>query len=289
MKSLMLLLALCCSYLLNGQSKKTPITWDPDEILQRDYDAPTVLLVGSFHFAYYGLDEHVTKEDDKVNVLLPSRQKEMKELVEYIAKFKPNKIAIEAGRNSAYVMVRYRDYLEDPSSLRANEIDQITFPLMKKFGLDTLYGTNTYGIARDLHMHKDSLTFRPFLDSIWRDEINVEDRFEKLYNEFYDYDDKLALEYSLLEYFKFMNSDISIDRGFGDYLVGAFKNGKYEGADGMVLNWYSRNLRIYRNIQNITQEGDRILVLYGAGHLTILKNLFECSPEYDLVKFNDLD
>ncbi len=274
-----------CSW---AQSNSNPITFDPDEILQKDDNIPSVLLVGSFHFAYYGLDGHVTKEEDKVNVLLPHRQKEMEELVNYIAQFKPNKIVVEGGRNSGYIIRRYEEYIEDPKSLRANEIDQIAFPLMKRFGLDTLYGCNSWSLAGSLTQHRDSLVFRALADSIWRDFPENEQVYSKRYDEFYEYDDKLTLEYTLLEYFKFMNSDKSINRNFGAYLVGSFKNGSYEGADGLSIHWYNRNLRIFRNIQNMTEPGDRIMVLFGAGHMTILKNLFECSPEYELVKFGEV-
>ncbi len=269
-------------------NNSNPITFDPDEILQKDIVPAEVLLVGSFHFAYYGLDSHVTKEEDQINVLSPERQKEMKELLDYISEFKPNKIVVEGGRNSGYIIRRYEEYISDPSSHRANEIDQIAFPLMKKFGLDTLYGCNSWSLAGDMSKHKDSLVFNAFMDSIWRDEISFNDPMDSMYFVYYDKDDALAKEYTLLEYFKWMNNDKNIDRGFGAYLVGGFKSGEYEGSDALAIHWYNRNLRIFRNIQNITEEGDRIMVLFGAGHLTILKNLFECSPEYELTKFGEI-
>jgi len=44
-------------------------------------------------------------------------------------------------------------------------------------------------------------------------------------------------------------------------------------------------MRIYRNIQKINAKAtDRILAIFGAGHLNILKLLFESSPECNLVK-----
>ncbi|MEM6805126.1 MAG: DUF5694 domain-containing protein [Bacteroidota bacterium] len=272
-----------------AQTNEKGLLLDPDKILLKGKQPPKVLLVGSFHFAYYGLDAHVTKEEEQVNVLSPKRQAEMKELLDYIATFKPTKIAVEGGRNSGYIIRRFERYMKNPKKLKANEIDQIAFPLMKKFELDTLYGVNSYGLNQDLYNHPDSLTLRPLLDSMYKDwDYRSESEMSKRYFELYDADDRLALDNSLLDYFKHMNTDKSINRGWGAYLVGDFKNGSYEGADAMAVSWYSRNLRIYRNIQNITEEGDRILVIFGAGHLTILKNLFECSPEYELVKFNDL-
>ncbi|MGB4930971.1 MAG: DUF5694 domain-containing protein, partial [Chitinophagales bacterium] len=60
----------------------------------------------------------------------------------------------------------------------------------------------------------------------------------------------------------------------------------YEGADALAMHWYSRNLRIYRNLQEITTApDDRILVIIGQGHAQILTHLFECSNEFNLVKF----
>jgi len=262
---------------------------DPDEILQKGQKVPEVLLVGCFHFAYYGLDAHVTKEEDEVNVLLPERQAELRDLVAYIAKFKPTKIAVEGGRNSGYILRRYEEYLKDSTSLRANEMDQIGFRLMKQFELDTLYGVNDYGLSRDLYSHKDSSVFRPLIDSVYKDwDFRNEEAISQRYDKLYDLYDKKTKENNLLDYFKNMNSDKVIDRDFGAYLVGDFKNGTYEGADALAMHWYSRNLRIFRNIQNITEPEDRILVIFGAGHLSILKNLFQCSPEYELIRFNEL-
>lgn len=262
---------------------------DPDEILQKGQQVPEVLLVGSFHFAYYGLDAHVTKEEDEVNVLLPERQAQLRELVAYIAKFKPTKIAVEGGRNSGYILRRYEEYLEDSTSLRANEMDQIGFRLMKQFELDTLYGVNDYGISRDLYDHKDSAVYRPLIDSVYKDwDFSNDEAISQRYDKLLELDDKINKENTLLDYFKHMNSDKSIDRDFGAYLVGDFKNGSYEGADALAMHWYSRNLRIFRNIQNITEPEDRLLVIFGAGHMSILKNLFQCSPEYELIRFNEL-
>ena len=277
-------------FFIESFGQNDPILFDPDQILvQAEDKTPEILLVGSFHFAYYGLDAHVTKEEDQVNVLSPKRQAEMKELVDYIAQFKPTKIAVEGGRNSGYIIRRFEKFMETPEKNRANEVDQIAFPLMKQFGLDTLYGVNSYGLSRDFYRHPDSSVLVPLMDSIYKDwDFNNKNTMSERYSKLYDMDDQLALNNSLLDYFKHMNADKIIDRDWGAYLVGDFKNGSYEGADALAMHWYSRNLRIMRNIQNITEPGDRILVIFGAGHMSILKYLFQCSPEYKLIIFNDL-
>jgi len=57
----------------------------------------------------------------------------------------------------------------------------------------------------------------------------------------------------------------------------------YRKAD-IVSNWYKRNLRIFANINRITEPGkDRILVIIGAGHLKLLKGFAEDAPYFDEV------
>ena len=262
---------------------------DPDSILVGNRKQPAIFLVGCFHFAYYNFDAHKISKDDQLDILSDQKQKEMQELLEYLYKFKPTKIAVEGGRNTGYLMNRYRAYKagKEPGK---DEIDQIGFRLMDKFGLDTIYGVNDVTLLSDLYDSKDSLVFRPVLDSIYQDwDFTSNDPISKIYSQYYKENDKLALKMSLLDYFKYTNTDKILDRGYGAYLNGDFKLGNTRGADALAMHWYSRNLRIYRHIQQITTSpDDRILVIFGRGHIEILKHLFECSPEYKLVKFNDL-
>ena len=62
-----------------------------------------------------------------------------------------------------------------------------------------------------------------------------------------------------------------------------------EGPDALSIFWLNRNLRIFRKIQRIEHTpDDRILVIFGAAHIAILNWLSESTPEFDLVKFNEL-
>jgi len=91
----------------------------------------------------------------------------------------------------------------------------------------------------------------------------------------------------LIDYFKHINSKETHQYDYGAYLVGDFKLDTYRGADVLSVFWYNRNLRIFRNIQRITESTeDRIIIIIGNGHAAILRQLLESSPEYD---FNELD
>lgn len=263
---------------------------DPDAILVGQRQQPSVLLVGSFHFEYYNLDAHKIPKDQQVDILSMQKQKEMEELVNYLYKFKPTKIAIEAGKNTGYIMKKYRAFKRAEKPLGKDEIEQIGFRLMDKCNLDTIFGVDAGSLADDLSRGKDSSTFRFMLDSIYANwDYISDDIISQRYKQFYKADEQLALTMSLPDYFKYTNSDKILNRGFGAYLNGDFTLGDTRGADALAIGWYSRNLRIYRHLQQITTApSDRILVIFGRGHMEILKHLFECSPQYKLIKFDEL-
>ncbi|MDZ4752089.1 MAG: DUF5694 domain-containing protein [Flavobacteriales bacterium] len=282
MKTILTALILCSAIWLSAQV-------DPDDILVGNDEQPMVLLVGSFHFAYYNLDAHVVNEEDQVNVLLPHRQKEMAELVSHILQFRPNKIVVESGPNTGYLMHRYREYGKGVHKLRADEMEQIGFRIMERMGLDTIYGVDAGTLVGSLYDHKDSLVLRPILDSIFDEwDFRSDDGISRRYSRYYRATDSLELRQSLLESFIAMNSEKSYQRGYGAYLNGDFELGEYEGSDALALHWYSRNLRIFRNIKRVASSPkDRILVLYGAGHMGILHHLFTCDPSFILVSFKN--
>jgi len=274
----------CCAHL----SAQKPV--DPDNFLVGNRKQPSVFLVGSFHFAYYNLDAHKTSKDKQVDIKSKEKQKELAALLDYIARFKPTKIAVEGGRNTGYLMQRYREYKAGKRELGADEREQIGFRLLDRFNLDTIYGTDDMPFVSSLRNSKDSTLYRPLIDSIYKDwDFQNDDSLSKLYKKFYEYKDALAAKLPLLDFFKYMNSEKVLNRGFGAYLIGDFKLGNTRGADALAMHWDSRNLRIFRHIQQITTSpDDRILVLYGSGHIQLLNQLFECSPEYNYIKFNEL-
>lgn len=278
------------SFSISGQNKK----FNPDDILVGNRQIPSVLLVGTFHFDYPNMDVNKTSEDKQVNVLTPKRQKEMEELVDYIAKFKPTKILIEWNPTSNSVMKKYKAYKIGKVKMERDEIEQIGFRLLTRLNLDTLYGVNAGSLFDELYDSKDSLIFRPTLDKIFSGWQNYNYKCDKeickLQDSLSNYQTELQLKWTLLEFFKYYNTDKSLNRNFGGYFNGEyFEQGKFRGADALALDWYDRNLRIYRNIQSIeTKTTDRLLVLFGQGHISLLKQMFECDPNYRLIKFNDL-
>ena len=125
---------------------------------------------------------------------------------------------------------------------------------------------------------------------------------QKFMDFFYNHPDSLFNPYrnekeifkthGILAELKRINEDDNTTKTLGFYLVGAFKyetpeNNQF-GVDFTTGWWFNRNLRIFRNIQliNATPK-DRVLVIFGVGHMNLLNIFFEASPEYQLLKVND--
>jgi hypothetical protein len=72
----------------------------------------------------------------------------------------------------------------------------------------------------------------------------------------------------------------------GTALAGAGDN--YIGADALG-RWYRRNIRIYSNTYDIVnfQEAERVLLIYGSGHVWQLRQFFSDSPDFDYIEVSD--
>lgn len=257
---------------------KTPASFFPK-------NKAKILVVGTFHFNYPGLDSHKTTPEDQIDVLKEPKKSEVSELVAYIKKFKPTKIAIEANPNWNATQ-KLRDYNKGEFRDKRDERYQLAMRTASELGLDTLYQVNSNSLSNDLYK-RDSIYLKQITGAVnWDYEEPLWEGFE----EWMAYDDKLIPKMNLTEYFKYMNSKESHQYGYGIYLLGDFKTENNQGADHLSIWWYNRNLRIFRNITGITESPeDRIMVIMGNGHAAILRNLFESSPEYEFIEFDSLE
>jgi hypothetical protein len=58
----------------------------------------------------------------------------------------------------------------------------------------------------------------------------------------------------------------------------------HPGVD-VVAQWYRSNLHIFANLLRlVTSPADRILVIYGQGHVKLLRSFIEGSPDLQFVE-----
>ena len=222
---------------------------------------PEILVLGTYHMANPGHDIANMQADD---VLSPRRQQDIAQLVEVLKRFHPTKIAIEASVGSKRVAREYADYLAGKYALTANEVDQIGYRMARELGHHAVYPVDEDGefpYYRVLNYAKANGRAEQFnaMQASTAARVKAEGNFLQ--------------SHTVLEMLKYMNSDSSVASDVAAY-YGFVPYGDpfdYAGPDLLAL-WFQRNIRIYRNIVALAESpNDRILVIYGAGHLGWLR------------------
>ncbi|WP_336516734.1 DUF5694 domain-containing protein [Pollutibacter soli] len=267
----------CILFAQKKEAIQSPGSFFPKERIK-------VLVVGTFHLDYPGLDAHKTDDQDKIDVLKDPKKAEVTALVEYLKKFKPTKIAIEAfpGWNATN---KLREYNQGGLRDKRDERIQIAVRLASELKLDTLYSIDAESFDNELSKLDTNYFTKLFADY----DFDNSDPYNAMYKKWLIYEDKLPSKMTLLDYFKRINSKESHRLGYGAYLIGDYKLDDTRGADILSVWWYNRNLRIFRNLQRLSKDPtERILMVFGNGHAAVLRQLLESSPEYEFIEFDQL-
>lgn len=233
----------------------------------------SVLLFGTFHMNNPGLDMDNYESDD---VLAPKRQQEIQEVVDRLKLYNPTKIVVEAlTDNHKALNNEYLSYVKGDFSLTANEIHQLGFRTAAELGHHDIYpvdwnewiGGISLGDVYDyskLHMPE---LFKE-LNSNNRDGANH----------------KSTKTPTIKELLLALNNPKAVQADHKTYMtiarVGVGSNNI--GIDWLCNYWYRRNMIIYANISRLSSPEDRILVIYGAGHIHLLSQFIKESDLFSL-------
>lgn len=92
---------------------------------------------------------------------------------------------------------------------------------------------------------------------------------------------------SILDLYRWLNSEACINNDRNMYLdLNAIADQPYTHSHALA-RWYERNLCIFSNIQQLAKTYQNIIVLYGAGHLTIFRDLINACDQMKLIDAND--
>ncbi|MGD1148047.1 MAG: DUF5694 domain-containing protein [Thermoanaerobaculaceae bacterium] len=236
-----------------------------------------VLVLGVYHMANPGRDIFNMQADD---VLSPKRQEEIAELEAALKKFQPTKIAVEADYGTDAVPKRYAEYLTGTRPLSRNEVEQIGFRLAKDLGHTTIYPVD----------EEAEFPFQRVLD--YAKATGQSAKLEAMMGEIGEMvkaQDQYLKTHTVLQTFLFMNSDARVAQDVGFYVLEARygEPGDYAGPD-LLAEWYRRNARIYNNVAKlVATPEDRVLVIFGAGHLGWLRQDFAADPTLRLRKLEE--
>jgi len=237
-----------------------------------------VLVLGTYHMANPGRDIFNMKSDD---VLSPKRQAEIAELVAVLKRFRPTKVAVEADVWNEDVAKRYADFVAGKRELSRNETEQVAFRLAKEMGHAAVHPVDVDGDF-------------PFLRLVnYAKGAGRSGELEALQAEIgamVKAQDAYLASHTVLETLLYMNADEKVAQDMGFYYRQAHlgEPGDWAGAD-LVADWFRRNVRISANVARLaSSSGERVVVIYGAGHLGWLRQNVANDPTLRLRTLGEL-
>lgn len=232
-----------------------------------------ILVIGSYHMSNPGLDAVSVKADD---VLSPKRQREIDELVTRLASFRPTKVAVEIpfGRDSMSNAL-YRRYMQGTHTPDRTEMQQLGFRVAKTANLQRIYGVD-YNLDVNLG--------GVMIWALTHGQAELASAAQSISATLLAEADSMMKHATVSEIISALNS-ARADSVHGIYLaalrVGA--DTSYPGAT-VAARWYERNLKIASNILRVIDSPtDRVLVVIGAAHAPILRELLERVPGVNVV------
>ena len=215
-------------------------------------------MLGTYHMANRNRDIFNLHADDD---LAPKRQQEITQVIEVLKKFRPTRIAIEADLGNSQIAQDYSAYVAGKyTPFRATKPTKSDSAWPKNWAIKTVYPVNVVGdfpVQRVMNFAKAHGTSDKLdaLMAAFGAEVKLEQDFLQ--------------SHTVLEMLEYLNSDSLAAKDVAQYyaVVPFGEDGDYAGPDLLAL-WYERNIRIYQNIRALVESpNDRILVIYGAGHL----------------------
>ena len=192
---------------------------------------------------------------------------------------RPSKILVECDiEEDDAIQKTFERYLAGEHQLTRNETNQIGFRLAKRLGHPKVHCVD-WGIFPDdpVYNYANYAAQYPDLDAY------VKERYETLTRRINARTEAMR-PLPIKDQLIMLNQPEAMGRdhqGYFDWLRIA-RGQEYSGADYLSW-WYGRNLKILTNIIRLTESSeDRILVIYGAGHLKLLNQLAEESGYYQV-------
>ncbi len=240
-----------------------------------------ILLLGTFHFMESDIDLYSRES-----------QKELELLAESIKSFAPDTIAVEAASHaqkdidSSYEKFCLDD-LNDSDKMRHENLGDIhifggCYPIMYNneavqigYRLGKILShTKIYAIDDDTALNMKSM--KSTMPSL-----------AQAKSDFKAYSAAEPLN-TIIGKLKYINDDKWSELHHSTYIQANAVNADsdYSGTT-MVAGWYARNLKIFDNIQNLAKSSKRMLVIYGSGHLKVLKQLINEDSNLRLVDISE--
>ena len=219
------------------------------------------------------------------SVLTPTKQTELADVASRLAKFNPTKIAVEALSDRLdFATKKFDSFIPETLTKDPDERVQIAFRLAHQLGQKSVYGIDE---------QSDTIDYFPF------DKVETyAKRHEKtaMLNRMREDVEKMVKETEAAQKTKpvrLMLADMNeATRTLSDhqnFYYGLLAIGDAKEQPGAELNaaWYQRNARIFAKLVQVARPGDRVIVMFGAGHAFWLRHFVQNTPGFQLIEARD--
>lgn len=235
-----------------------------------------VMVVGTYHFDSPGKDINNPKVDD---VLKPKRQRELEALSKALAEFRPTKIMVErVAKTEDLIDPRYPQFTTADLARDRDERVQVAYRLARRLGHKAVYAIDEQPEGGE----PDYFPFGKLAD--WTKANGAESKLNAMMAAGAAVSarlETLQASKSIGGVLAVLNARDSIDRDQTLYygLLGIGDTVQQPGAELNAM-WYMRNAKIFAKLTTVAKPGDRVLVVYGAGHNYWLRHFAATSPGY---------
>ena len=235
-----------------------------------------VMVVGSYHMGNPGQDVHNIEAAD---VTTPDRQAELAAVARALAEFKPTVIAVErVTEPPEYHDPGYESFSEAVLTEQPNERVQLGYRIAHKLGLDTVHGID----EQPSEGEPDYFPFGKFQQQVAQTgQAETMQRMQQEIGARLGEFEKEQGSRSIAELLVTANQLLS-DASFY-YEMLKLDQGEAQAASELIAYYFMRNAKIFAKLIDVTTPGDRVLVIYGAGHKHWLDHLVSNTPGFQSV------
>lgn len=239
-----------------------------------------IILLGSYHFM----------EEMKIDIFSKLTQNEIENLVKKMLDYCPTKVFIEAPMNEQHSIEKAYNRIEkvdftDIVSMRNRQLGEIKIK-GKNYPIHMNNEAIQIGFRLAKYMNHEKVYAVDDTD-FFEYEAQLLAQYKIEYPSEYDFNVKCRNELekkvnadSFMKKMKYLNSKEWSERMHKYYYEDIKQVGKNTNCLGKekILKWEVRNERIVSNIRRYIDENDRVVIIYGAGHLKPFMTLL--SPDY---------
>ena len=235
-----------------------------------------VMVLGTYHFADPGLDKVNVEADD---VTTPRRQRELALLADEIAKFRPTRVVVERERpGPAFNDPGYAAFTPATLDKERSETVQIGYRIARQVGLTSVQGIDEQ--PRDGEPDYFPMNTVETYAKAKGQEAALATSFRTME----EAGRRMQAAQATASIAKLLDgvNDPATPMGGQDLYYKLLALGDGDRQPGADLNamWYLRNAKIFAKLMNVARPGDRVLVVYGAGHGYWLRHFASTVPGY---------